>query len=74
MIYHLEKGQMRGPHYVLGMSAPGMHASIQMFSGDSKPTFFQLEEMIVKRLIDEQQGKGNNSSYAAASYSGPRGN
>ena len=72
MIYHLEKGQMWGPHYVLGMSAPGMHASIQMFNGDSKPRFFQLEEMIVKRLIDEQQG--NNSSYAAASYSGPRGN
>ena len=72
MIYHLEKGQMRGLHYVLVMSAPGMHASIQMFNGDSKPTFFQLEEMIVKRLIDEQQG--NNSGYAAASYSGPRGN
>ena len=72
MTYHLEKGQLRGPHYVLGMSAPGMHASIKMFNGDSKPAFFQLEEMIVKRLTDEQQG--NNSSYAAASYSGPRGN
>ena len=63
---------MQGPYYVLGMSALGMHATIQMFNGDSKPMFFQLKEMIVKRLIDEQQG--NNSSYAAASYSGPRGN
>ena len=62
---------MNGPYYVLGMSAPSMHATIQMFQGDSKPTFFQLEEMIVKRLMDEQQG--NNSGFAAASYSGPRG-
>ena len=48
---------MQGPYYVLGMSALGMHATIQMFNCDSKPMFFQLKEMIVKRLIDEQQGK-----------------
>ena len=57
---------MQGPYYVLEMSAPGMHATIDMFQGGGKPTFFQLEEMIVKRLVDEQQG--NSSGYAAASY------
>lgn len=67
-IYHLEKGKMQGPYYVLGMSAPGMHATIEMFQGDVKPSFFKLEEMIVKRLVDEQQG--NSSGYAAASYAG----
>ena len=42
-IYYLEKGDMDGVYYVLGYSAPGMHATIQLYHGE-KPTYFQVGE------------------------------
>lgn len=39
----------------------GMHATIKSFHGEI-PSFFTVEEMIVKRLLE------NRSSFEAASY------
>ncbi len=64
--YHLEKGQMMEPYYVLGKLAPGMHASIQMYPGNNQPSFFNLEARVIKILLDEQQG--NRTAFAAASF------
>lgn len=64
--YYLEKSiQQKKPHYVLGMSAPGMHASIDAF-GEHKPEFFTLEEMTVNHLV--QRREGGTFEYTAASY------
>lgn len=65
-IYHLEKGQMMEPYYVLGKSAPGMHATIQLFPGNIRPSFFDLEARVVKMLVDQQEG--NQPQFAAASF------
>ena len=40
-IYYLEKGDMMGVYYVLGYSAPGMHATVQLYQGE-KPSFFEV--------------------------------
>lgn len=49
-VYYLEKGRLLGScYYVLGMSAPGVHATIKTFHGEI-PSFFMLEETIVRNL------------------------
>ena len=64
--YYLEKSiQQKKPHYVLGMSAPGMHASIDAFD-EHKPEFFTLEEMVVNHLVERREG--GTFEYMAASY------
>ncbi len=65
-IYHLEKGEMMEPYYVLGKTAPGMHATIQMYPGNSQPRFVVLEARIARMLLDQQQG--NQTGFSAASF------
>ena len=49
-IYYLEKGVMDSEYYVLGYSAPGMHATLQLYRGE-KPTFFQVHIYILLRIV-----------------------
>ena len=62
--YYLEKGPP-GLLDLLGMSRPGMHATIQSFDGE-KPSFFTIEEMIMSHLSSQQQG--GQLEFAAASF------
>ena len=66
--YYLEKGPpelLDHIYYMLGMSRPGMHATIQSFDGE-KPSFFTIEEMIMSHLSSQQQG--GQLEFAAASF------
>ena len=51
-IYYLEKGSMNGVYYVLGYSAPGMHATVQLYQG-AKPSFFELEERMIQAVSEQ---------------------
>ena len=47
------------------MLLAGMHASLETYHGE-RPSFYALEEAIVKRIQDNEQG--NNPGFAAASF------
>jgi len=69
--YYLEKGVRGGsPYYVLGMSAPRMHATLESFIGVPKPSFFEIEAKVARHVIDKQRGM--NPGFAAASYHRPQ--
>ena len=66
--YYLEKGPpelLDHIYYVLGMTRPGMHATIQSFHAE-KPSFFTIEEMIMSHLSSQQQG--GQLEFAVASF------
>ena len=41
-IYYLEKGELFRVYYVLGYSAPGMHATVKLYQQSEKPSFFEV--------------------------------
>jgi hypothetical protein len=41
-IYYLEKGELFSVYYVLGYSAPGMHATVKLYQQNEKPSFFEV--------------------------------
>ena len=47
---------MNGVYYVLGYSAPGMHATVKLYQG-AKPTFFEACNLIESTCMQREDNR-----------------